>query len=297
MKIIFITLCSFLALCSSATVPTPFYVQEQAYSLTEHADNQNLTFLQSDSTIMEKENTINGLFMMGKKALGGQPDYLLDSKYAPFKGHWSGFYYGFVNFTNTDYSMYPPEKGEFMELDWTHSFVMQFNILRYSINFVQKNNFGLVTGLGLEYQRLRFEHNYTTIALEEHKVQPVNLSQDPDLATIKRSSFKTFYLTIPVMLELQLPAHMKEGFYVSAGFMGGIRMHSKTKIVYDNLNGKKHKRKDKGNFNMVPFKADAVARIGFRNINLWGSYTLTEMFKSGKGPKLHPYSLGIGVTF
>lgn len=39
-----------------------------------------------------------------------------------------------------------------------NSFVMQFNVFQQSINLVPRNNFGIVVGLGLEYQRLRFDN-------------------------------------------------------------------------------------------------------------------------------------------
>ena len=58
-----------------------------------------------------------------------------------------------------------------------------------------------------------------------------------------------------------------------------------------------NKKKEKNNFNMVPFKADLVGRVGYKRLSLWGSYTLTNMFKSDKGPELHAYTVGIGVTF
>ena len=120
---------------------------------------------------------------------------------------------------------------------------------------------------------------------------------DNNIGSVRRSCFKTLYLTIPLLMEVQFPARNKKRMYVSAGFMGGIRMHSKTKIVYKDEEGEKHKKKEKGNFNMIPFKADASARIGYHHVNVWGSYTLTNMFKSGDTPKLHAYTVGLGLSF
>lgn len=212
-----------------------------------------------------------------------------------FSGHWCGFNFGFVNFTNTDYSRYSPSEQDFMELDYANSFVMQFNVLEQSINLVPRNNFGLITGLGLEYQRLLFENKHQSICLDENnRIIPYTVNP---AWKVKRNSFKTLYLTVPLLMEVQFPARLRKKVYVSAGFMGGIRLHSKTKIVYKNPEGNKKKEKNSDNFNMVPVKADVVARIGYHNLNIWGSYTLTNMFKSNKGPELHPYSLGIGVTF
>ena len=53
----------------------------------------------------------------------------------------------------------------------------------------------------------------------------------------------------------------------------------------------------KGNFHVVPFKVDVTGRIGYRNINIWGSYTLTNLFKSNTMPDLKVYTLGFGLLF
>lgn len=215
--------------------------------------------------------------------------------YRNFDGHWCGFYFGFVNFANADYSLYPDRNDEFMDLDYGKSFVMQFNVFQQSINLVPRNNFGLVVGLGLEYQRLRFSDKNRSVKLDDHnRIIPWELNPDWN---VKRNSFKVLYLTVPLLMEVQFPAKYRKSMYVSAGIMGGIRLHSKTKVVYNNVNGNKKKDKVSDDFSMIPVKADVVARIGYHNLNVWASYTLTEMFKSGKGPELHPYSIGFGVSF
>lgn len=236
-------------------------------------------------------NSVSELFIIGKNSYkrGSQNS---TGNYPAFKGHWSGFYYGFVNFAKV------PEAWSNLELDWGNSFAMQFNLYKYSINLVPRNNFGLVTGLGFEYQRLRFNNDNVSITKENGELvitQPMELY--PGIENIRRSCFKNLYLTIPLLLEVQFPTRNTKRMYVSGGIMGGLRLHSKTKIVYEDSDGDKHKKKGKGNFNMVPFKADAIAKIGYRGINVWGSYTLTNMFKTNNAPSLHAYTIGIGATF
>lgn len=249
-----------------------------------------------DTTNEKKENTVSELFIIGRNSYK-KADKKRNSRYPAFEGHWSGFNYGFVNFANTDYSMYDGEYGNFMDLNWSNSFAMQFNLLKYSINLVPRNNFGLVCGIGLEYQRLRFENNYLSVTSIDHKLVPVDLHENKNMDYIKRSTFKTLYLTIPLLMEVQIPAQNNNRFYFSGGIMGGLRMHSKTKVVYKNEKGNKHKKKEKDNFNMAPFKADITGSIGYRGFHVWGSYTLTNMFKADKGPELHAYTIGIGATF
>lgn len=206
-----------------------------------------------------------------------------------FSGHWRGVGYGFVNFTEN-----PKGTWEGMELDWNNSFVLQFNFLKYDISFVRRHNFGMVTGLGFEYQRFRFNNDYFSLKKANGNLIPVDL-HTLNAKDITRSTLKSFYLTIPVMLELQLPAAKLNQIFFSAGVMGGLRIHSRTKVVYHDQEDTKHKEKDKGSFNMIPFKADAVAKIGFNNVHIWGSYGLTDMFKDNE-PGICTYTIGLGVT-
>lgn len=215
--------------------------------------------------------------------------------YHYFSGHLCGFNFGFINFANPDYSSYSAEDGEFMELDYGNSFVMQFTVLEQSFNFVPRNNFGLVFGLGLEYQRFRFDKKHTSITLNDNKeVVPFHINP---AWNVKKNSFKTLYVTIPVALEVQFPARYSQRMYVSAGVMGGIRVFSRTKIVYKSQEGEKEKYKNTDDFSLLPVKADLIAKVGYGAISVWGSYTLTPMFRHNKGPELHPYAIGLGINF
>ena len=180
-----------------------------------------------------------------------------------------------------------------MELDKGNSWVMQFNLIQKGIRLNPSNTIGLVTGLGLEYQRFRFKHK-NTIVKDEHGV----IHSDPltDLH-VKKSSFKNLYLTVPLLLEAQFPGKSKTKAFVSGGFMGGLRLHTKTKVAYKKDDGKNRRLKDSGNFSTVPVKVDATLRAGYGHVAVWGSYSLNRMFKTNKGPEVHPYGIGLGITF
>ena len=76
-----------------------------------------------------------------------------------FRGHWNGFYFGFVNFGKTNYSKYGGDK--FMELDWASSFTMQFNFMKFSFGLNPRQSFGIFTGMGLDYSRLCLDGDIT----------------------------------------------------------------------------------------------------------------------------------------
>lgn len=47
-------------------------------------------------------------------------------------------------------------------------------------------------GAGFEYQRLRFENNYSSVTWADHQLIPIDLHENDKIASVKRSSFKTF---------------------------------------------------------------------------------------------------------
>ena len=237
----------------------------------------------------EKAVSVSELFAVGEKTFGGNKSSV---KGHYFKGHWKGYYFGFMDFANL------PSDWEDLKVDMASSFSMQFNFARYSVNLNKRGNFGLLTGLGLEYQRLLFSHAQTTLAKVDGEVVVMHTAF-PDNDHTRRSVFKNFYLTAPLLAEVQFPAEKKptRQFYVSGGVMAGVRMHSKTKVVYEDVDGDKHKAKGKGNFNVVPFKVDALLRVGFSSVTVWGSYGLTNLFKGDSVPSLHVYAVGFGVSF
>lgn len=263
----------------------PLYAETTAPTCHAPEDTSALKIIRDTN---RHKTTDEFLMIIGKKR-----QRMPSGPFMPFQGHW-GFHYGFTNFTRL------PAGAESLELDWNHSFTMQFNLCKYSFKLSSViNNFGLLTGLGLEYQRLRFDKNNVSIRESDGKLSIFYpRDENPDIGRIKRSSLKNLYLTFPFLAEIQFPALHPHPLYVSAGIMGGLRMHTKTKLVYTDEEGKKHKRKDKGDFNTVPFKADIIGQIGYRNLNVWGSYTLTRLFRSGSGlPHLHLYTIGFGVAF
>ena len=211
-----------------------------------------------------------------------------------FRGHWSGFYLGFVNFANTDYSKYGGD--DFMELDWGNSFAMQFNLFSHGMGLNERRTLGVVTGIGFEYQRLCFDRDITIRKDEHGMLRPLPLDE-LGIGNTKRSTFKTLYMTIPLLVEWQFPASVRRRAYLSTGVVGGVRLHSKTKIVYKDENGDKHRKKNSDSYGMIPLKADWTVHAGYHGVCLWGNYTLTNMFKKSKSPELHPYTIGVGFTF
>jgi len=218
-------------------------------------------------------------------------DHLDDQEYeswtghAPhFRGHWAAVEMGVNSFAKVDYKGFTPN---FMDLNQNKSFEIAINFLRYSIGLQKdKRNIGLVTGLGLTYNDYRFSNAYS-IENDNGMVVPVVL----DKTGLSKSKLSTSFLTVPLMLEFQIPVNgPNKRIYLSAGVIGGIKVGSHTKVKMDGNKSKSH-----GDFNINPFRYGTTARIGYKGINLFGTYYYSAFFKDGRGPQMYPFTIGIGL--
>lgn len=206
-----------------------------------------------------------------------------------FRGHWAGFEMGINGFANDDYTGY---SYDFMELDMAKSIAVNLNFLQYDISLQkERNTIGLVTGLGLEWNNYRFD-NDITLQKVNGVIQPLDLSVAYPGRNIKKTKLTTLYLTVPLLMEFQIPVkYKKRRVHMSAGVVGGLRLGSHTKIKHGG-----DKDKDHDDFKLKTLRYAAHARIGYRSLNFFATYGLTELFESGKGPELTPFTVGITLV-
>ena len=209
-----------------------------------------------------------------------------------FRGHWSGFEMGINAFANEDYSNYLPKYDNFMDLNLAKSIAVNLNFLQYDISLQKtKTNIGLVTGMGFEWNNYRFDQNITLIEKDGMVYPDPN---NPDWS-VKKSKLTSLYLTIPLLLEFQIPIKNDHKIHMSAGLVGGLRLGTHTKIKYKRK-GNTHKDKDRDDYNLQAFRYSAQVRLGYRAINLFATYGMTNLFRSNKGPELTPYTIGLTLV-
>lgn len=213
-----------------------------------------------------------------------------------FKGSWSGFSMGLSNFVDKDFSLSRNATEEYLDLNTGKSWNMNLNFAQYSINFVN-NKFGLVTGLGIEWNYYRFDNDNS---VQENPttgiIEPIDLSVTQPSWSIEKSKLSTTYATIPLLLEIHSSSSQSNGIVFSAGAIGGVKLGSNTKVVYKE-NGDKNKDKTKDDFNLAPFRYGVHARIGVGDWLIYGTYYFTSIFEKDKGPELYPISVGFALSF
>lgn len=219
------------------------------------------------------------------KQLDDQEDESTTGHAKRFKGHWPAFEMGINSFANTNYTGFPLDY--FMDLNQNKSLEVNLNFLRYSIGLQkEKRNVGFITGLGWTYNDYRFSNAYT-IVNDNGLVKSVAL----DKTGLSKSKLSTIYLTVPFMLEFQVPVPgHKSRLYFSGGLIGGVKIGAHTKIKSDGV-----KTKNREDLNISPFRYGTTARLGYKGINIFGTYYFSPFFKNGRGPEMNPFTIGIGL--
>ena len=205
-------------------------------------------------------------------------------------GHWSGLEIGMNTFANSEFEFEYPENVDFMDLNTNKS-------IGFNLNFGEKNfgiinsYMGLVSGWGLEFNHYSLSNNVT---LED--VDGITIGVEDTENTFDKNRLSTCYLTIPLMMEFQIPVTGEhKRLYLSAGVVGGLRLFSRNFQKYKD-DDEKVKNKIKDDFNLKGFRYGLTARVGYGDIGFFTTYSMTSLFKDDKGPELYPWTFGITLS-
>lgn len=156
---------------------------------------------------------------------------------------------------------------------------------------IQHSHFSFAPGLGISTSGMYFRNNTLNVADSTSSTLSFQ-SGNP----YKKYKLATAYIEIPLELRYrQVEDNANTGFKVSLGVKFGMLLDSHSK-------GKKlvlgdweiDKIQDKRAFNN--YRVAATARIGYGNIALFGSYTITNVFKPGSGLNVNAYSIGLCLS-
>lgn len=211
-------------------------------------------------------------------------------KSTKFKPHWAGFEIGINNYVNSDFKMDLAPENSFMDLNTGRSWNFNLNFIEYGIG-LGTDKVGLVTGMGVEWNNYHFD-NGNVITKDDNRYI-VGLDP-PENASVQKAKLQTTYLTAPLLLEFQIPAGKKR-VHISGGVVGGLKIGSKTKMIYT-VNGNKQKDKVKDDFNLNSLRYGFTARVGYKFLKLHATYYPISLFESGKGPELYPFQVGLTLV-
>jgi Outer membrane protein beta-barrel domain len=205
-----------------------------------------------------------------------------------FRGHWTGIELGYNNYLSSAKSFSLPSDIDYMTLQSGKSSNFNINFAQLSLGITR--HFGFVTGLGLNWNNYRFDGNNSIQKGPDGVIEEL----DPGLK-LEKSKLATLFLTLPVMLEIQIPVENNR-LHIAAGPIGALKLGSHTKMVFEDG----HTIKSWGDFSLNMLRYGATARVGYGNFQLFGTYYCTPLFQSGKGPDgddLYPFEIGVALAF
>jgi hypothetical protein len=229
--------------------------------------------------------------------------------------YWSGIDLGLNMLLSPTGSTSLPEESEFMELDQFNSRFVSINFMEQKIEF-GSHHFGLLTGLGWEFNNYRLQGN-NLLQFTDSSVfaLPVETPQ------FRKNKLRQSGFRVPLMLEFntkraKMPTaaemsaaardtvggkkprsfdfNNKKNFHVALGVVGSWYYDSMYKQKYRE-DGRTRKDVNKGEHNLLPYRAAAAVRIGYGSLNLFAEYSLTPLFKDNKGPELTPLTVGLTI--
>lgn len=198
--------------------------------------------------------------------------------------HWAGFEMGVNGWMNANNTL-DLENPKY-DLDYSNSLFYNLNVVEQKIPFFGGYG-GLVTGLGFNFNEFSFK-GATQLSFNEDSTWAFTRSD----YNFKRNRLNVTYLTLPMMLEFNTSLDEDKSFHIAFGVLGGFKLFSKTKQKYD-FEGDNYKVNVRGHYNVNPWKADAVARIGYKSLTLFANYPLTQFFEKNTGPEMYTFQVGL----
>jgi hypothetical protein len=160
-----------------------------------------------------------------------------------------------------------------------------YGMYNYAIG---KSNFSFSPGIGIS------AHNFYSDAIPELINDSMAMVKIPDTLSYKKAKLTASYIDIP--FEFRFKSKKEVRFAV--GFKYGFLMKAQSKYKgNDYLNNDDHtviikqgkiKHVDSNRYGFI-------ARIGYKWLNISGYYSLSTLFREGKGPEMYPVSVGLTV--
>jgi hypothetical protein len=136
--------------------------------------------------------------------------------------------------------------------------------------------------LGVELNNYRFENE--TIRFQKN---PTLIVLDASLKDVNKNKLAADYVTVPIMLNINLTPGRNKGFGFSGGISGGYLYSARQKFKM----GNDDKSKTHGNFDLEKWKLSYIGELNLGPVKLYGSYATKSMWERGLDQT--PYNLGI----
>lgn len=201
---------------------------------------------------------------------------------------WVGisFSIGTNGYMAPDYELALPAEQSLMAINYPRSRSFGINVMSRGADIV-KDRIYLTAGLGVSWNSYFFKNN-VSITTSNDSTRFID-----DSIEYNKYKLRLTYLEIPLILGARI-GNLDHPIGLQIGVIGGFKIGSMLKRKYK-LDETKYKDKIRDDFNINPFKLDAIVRISIDDIGLFARYSLTTLFEKNKAPELYAFS--VGFTF
>lgn len=186
-----------------------------------------------------------------------------------------------------DNKIQPPKTLKKMELDYSRSNSIGIDFMLKGIDLF-KTRMYLSPGVGFNWNKYHFKDRQLSITTQNDTLMFVIDSA----INYKSYKLRTAYLQVPLLIGLRLGNLNKNTINIQFGAIAGYNIGTITKEKFA-IKGVKYNNKIKDNYNINPFKLEAVANVSFGNIGVFGRYSFTSLFEKNKAPTVSPFALGL----
>jgi len=195
--------------------------------------------------------------------------------------------FGMAGYMTPSNSIALPANQNLMELNSARSHSVGLTIM-FKEARLAKERLYVRSGLGINWTKYHFKNN-------------INISTSNDSTAFTFDSIRSFdkyklratYLQVPLLIGMRL-GDLDNPLGIQFGVVGSYKIGSIIKQKYT-LGETTMKDKTKDDFNLNPFKFEALARVSMDDFGFFAKYSLTELFESGRAPELYPFSIGITI--
>ncbi len=204
-----------------------------------------------------------------------------------FRGNWLSFGVLYTNYGQSPLSFSLPNKYDDLSLNFNKSVGFQFNFLQISLSLSNKNNWGLVTGIGIQWVNYILEKIGNVVEYDDG----IHIEPDDNIildVNIEQTKLTASYLEIPLLFELKTKSKPK--IDVSFGLVYGFQLFNyyKLKLTSEIVNNKGY---NLNSFNKS--KTGLIFKIDINHIGCMIQYNFSNLFKPNKGPDVHPIEIGL----
>lgn len=175
---------------------------------------------------------------------------------------------------------------ETFELRHARSLEVNLHIYRQRIK-VGNGIFNIEHGMSFDFNNYAFQ-NKVDYRMDSSSEFYINTASD-----IEKSRLFSSRMTLPLLLHFETyPKKLKKSFHFGIGGYASIRLGSNLRIKEA---GNRKASTFKNDFGLNDFTFGMRTEMGFGPVNLYMTYSFTDLFKTGQGPSLTPFSVGFVV--